>query len=46
MRQTLTGNLGLKILALVLAIVVYYSLKTDSRSTTVHNDRFIQDQTR
>ena len=39
------GNWGLKLLSLVLAIVVYYSIKTESarggRTSTTQNDRTI-----
>lgn len=33
------GNWGLKILALVLAIVVYLALKDDPKDQTKHHDR-------
>ena len=36
-----TENLGLKLLALALAIVVYHALKTDSASNTERNDRHL-----
>lgn len=35
----LTGNLGLKIIALILAIAVYYALKTSDSDKTKNNDR-------
>lgn len=36
-----TNNWWLKLLALVLAIVLYHSLKEDSRKDPNHNDRII-----
>ena len=33
------GNWGLKLLALILAIVIYHSLKTDSAQNSNGNDR-------
>jgi len=36
--KALTGNLGLKILSLVLAIVLYYALKPDTSRSGEPND--------
>ena len=33
------GNWGLKLLALILAIVIYHSLKNESSQTNAGNDR-------
>ena len=33
------GNWGLKLLALILAIVIYHSLKNESSQTNTGNDR-------
>ena len=33
------GNWGLKLLALILAIVIYHALKSESAQNTHHNDR-------
>ena len=35
------GNWGLKLLALILAIVIYHSLKNESSQTNAGNDRSI-----
>ena len=35
----LTGNLGLKLLSLALAIVLYYALKSDASDTSDKNDK-------
>ena len=35
------GNWGLKLLALILAIVIYHSLKNESTQTSAGNDRSI-----
>ena len=35
------GNWGLKLLALILAIVIYHALKDESVRTDTHNDRRI-----
>ena len=40
----LTENWGLKILALVLAIVVYHALKTETNRTQTTDDRYIFDR--
>lgn len=41
--SALTGNLGLKILSLALAIVIYYALKpASSRSSDKHDARIFQ----
>ena len=42
--SALTGNLGLKILSLALAIVLYYALKPDdaSRSSDKHDTGIFQ----
>ena len=34
-----SGNWGLKLLALILAIVIYHSLKNESSQTNAGNDR-------
>ena len=38
-REFLAGNWGLKLLALVLAIVIYYTIKNESASGRRHHDR-------
>ena len=42
--EFLTGNWGLKILALVLAIVIYYAIKNESASNGRSYDRRIFQQ--
>ena len=48
--EFLTGNLGLKLLALVLAIVLYHVVKqsstTNDSNDSNQNDRYFQQQTR
>lgn len=39
MSAYITNNWGLKLLALILALVVYHSLKTNSYKTDSTNDR-------
>lgn len=39
MSDIITNNWGLKILAIILALVVYHSLKSDSSKTDPSNDR-------
>ena len=38
-REFLAGNWGLKLLALVLAIVIYYTIKNESAQSGRTNDR-------
>lgn len=40
--SALTYNWGLKLLALALALIVYYSLKTEEQHTVTRNDRLFQ----
>ena len=40
MSRITDSNLGLKLLALALALVIYYAIKSDSpRNTLIRNDR-------
>lgn len=39
MKISLTNNIGLKIIALILAIVVYYAIKSGASNTGNNHDR-------